>query len=78
MTKEEAETVLRELGLGPVLDAHPSEMSKYYVTNDFTEYGDPLANFRETFAPLREGDLRSELEELKKKGYVPDPEDAPE
>ena len=29
------------------------------MTNDFTEYGDPLANFREAFAPLREGDLET-------------------
>ncbi len=42
-TKEQADEVMKRLGLEGVLNELPSKMSKYYVTDTFTEYGDPLA-----------------------------------
>lgn len=54
---------LKRLGLAGVLDEPELPMSRYYVTGDFTEYGDPLAPFREKFAPLNGVNLRDLLEQ---------------
>ncbi len=67
-TRARAEVVLRRTGLGPVLDEPPSEMSKYYVTNAFTVFNDPLAPFRKAFAPLAETDVRDSLEMAEAEG----------
>ena len=69
-TRERAEAVLRRTGLGPVLDEPPSEMSKYYVTNTFTSFNDPLAPFREAFAPLAETNVRDSLEKAEAEGVI--------
>lgn len=54
---------LKRLGLAGVLDEPELPMSRYYVTGDFTEYGDPLAPFREKFAPLTDVNLRDLLDQ---------------
>lgn len=77
MTKEEAEAVLRRLGLGTVLDEPDSEMSKYYVTNTFTEYGDPLAPFRKNPALFRDERLQRELERADENPDTPNPDEQP-
>ncbi len=77
-TQERAEAVLRRMGLGPVLDEPPSEMSTYYITNTFTEFNDPLAPFQEAFAPLAETDVRATLEKAEAEGVISKGEDAPD
>lgn len=62
-SKEQADEVMERLGLVGVLNEPPSEMSRFYVTETFTEYGDPLAPFRDAFAPLASTDLKRVLEE---------------
>jgi hypothetical protein len=59
---------LEILGIAAVLDEPESPMSRFYVTETFTEYGDPLAPFREKFAPLTGVNLRELLEQS---GAVP-------
>lgn len=62
---------LERLGLAGVLDEPELPMSEYYVTNKFTEYGDPLAPFREKFAPLTGVNLRDLLEQENAVKYDP-------
>ena len=69
-TRERAEAVLRRMGIGPVLDETPSGMSKYYLTNTFTSFNDPLAPFREAFAPLAETNVRALLEKAEVEGVI--------
>ena len=69
-TQERAEAVLRRTGLSPVLDELPSEMSKYYITNTFTVFNDPLVPFREAFAPLAETNVRDSLEKAEAEGVI--------
>lgn len=73
-TKEQADEVMKRLGLEGVLNEPPSEMSKYYVTNTFTDYGDPLAPFRDAFKPLADTDVRSLLEQASAEGVVDEEE----
>lgn len=61
--KQWADAELAKLGLAGVLDEPELPMSRYYVTNNFTEYGDPLAPFREKFLPLTDVNLRDLLEQ---------------
>lgn len=79
-TRERAEAVLRRMGLGPVLDEPPSKMLKYYVTNTFTKFNDPLAPLREAFAPLAETDVRDLLAKAEAEGVFShgDDEDKPD
>lgn len=74
MTKEQAEGVMKHLGLERVLNEPASEMSKYDVTKTFTEYGDPLAPFRGAFAPLANTDVRSVLEQASAEGVFDEDE----
>ncbi len=46
-------------------------MSKFYVTETFTEYGDPLAPFGEKFASLADVNLRELLEQSGAVQYDP-------
>lgn len=61
--KQWAYAELEKLGLAEVLHEPESPMSTYYVTEMFTEYGDPLAHFRDIFAPLANADLQSLLKQ---------------
>jgi len=67
-SKEEAEEVMKRLGPAGVLNEPPSEMSRFYVTETFTGYGDPLAPFRDAFAPMANTDLKRVLEEASARG----------
>lgn len=49
-TKDRADAVLKEIGIDGVLNEPESPMSRLYVTESFTEYGDPLEPFREKLA----------------------------
>lgn len=63
--------VLERLGIAAVLDEPESPMSRFYVTKTFTRYGDPLAPFREKFAPLADANLRELLEQAGAVSYDP-------
>ena len=63
-TKDRADAVLKEMGTDGVLDEPESPMSRFYVTESFTEYGDPLEPFREKLARVEGGTLKERLRAL--------------
>lgn len=63
-TKARADAVLKELGIDGVLDEPESPMSRFYVTESFTEYGDPLEPFREKLTRVEGGTLKERLRAL--------------
>lgn len=75
-TKEQADEVMKRLGLEGVLNEPASEMSKYYVTDTFTGYGDPLAPFRGAFKSLADTDVRSLLEQASAEGALDDDDES--
>ena len=63
-TKDRADAVLKEIGIDGVLDEPESPMSRFYVTESFTGYGDPLEPFRKKLARVEGGTLQERLRAL--------------
>ena len=56
--------MLKEIGIDGVLDEPESPLSRFYVTESFTGYGDPLEPFREKLARVEGGTLKERLRAL--------------
>lgn len=63
-TKDRADAVLKEVGIDGVLDEPESPMSRFYVTESFTGYGDPLKPFRKKLTRVEGGTLKARLRAL--------------
>lgn len=63
-TKDRADAVLEEVGIDGVLGEPESPMSRFYVTESFTGYGDPLEPFRKKLARVEGGTLKEKLRAL--------------
>ena len=63
-TKARADAELKEMGIDSVLDEPESPLSRFYVTESFTGYGDPLEPFRKKLARVEGGTLKERLRAL--------------
>ena len=63
-TKDRADAVLKEIGIDGVLNEPESPLSRFYVTESFTGYGDLLEPFRKKLARVEGGTLKERLRAL--------------
>ena len=63
-TKDRADAVLKEIGIDGVLDEPESPLSRFYVTESFAGYGDPLEPFGEKLARVEGDALKERLRAL--------------
>ena len=63
-TKDRADAVLKEIGIDGVLNEPESPLSRFYVTESFTGYGDLLEPFRKKLTRVEGGTLKEKLRAL--------------